>query len=215
MTWSAVVHESVDQRDSSIGGSKSRRGGATPVVTIDLGRVLFQLRLKMVTVVDVSDKRQMELQLFGLLEKLATLAPAWIHLRRAPSTLTGTTRPVEKKIDDSKWDSGVSTNQKNATTSNLRLNIQHSIIVIRNDSVDYATIRAKLGGRVHNPVGLAIKSNTAKKTGLPKGNKRSFQQMEEQQLKNKIQVGAADAIVPPSFRRMYGKALGLDEVTKK
>mmetsp|Transcript_35619 Transcript_35619/g.75059 ORF Transcript_35619/g.75059 Transcript_35619/m.75059 type:complete len:596 (+) Transcript_35619:87-1874(+) len=211
-TWGVVVHESIDQRDGSSGSSKSRKGGSTPLVGIDLGRVLFQLRLRMVSVADMSDKRQMEMQLLGLLEKLATLAPEWIHLRKAPSTLAVTTKPPEKNSIGTKEASGISSKQQNAKTSSTTLNIRLSIIVIRNDCVDYANIRANLGGRVHN-----TKSSNDSKKESSNGNKRSFQDMTGQQPQNIVHqpVGAADAIVPPSFRRMYGKALGLDSVSKK
>eukprot|EP00584_Thalassiosira_punctigera_P005066 CAMPEP_0172533566 /NCGR_PEP_ID=MMETSP1067-20121228/6221_1 /TAXON_ID=265564 ORGANISM="Thalassiosira punctigera, Strain Tpunct2005C2" /NCGR_SAMPLE_ID=MMETSP1067 /ASSEMBLY_ACC=CAM_ASM_000444 /LENGTH=622 /DNA_ID=CAMNT_0013318219 /DNA_START=88 /DNA_END=1956 /DNA_ORIENTATION=+ len=216
MTWSAVVKEGASQSASS-GGSKSSRGGATPVVNIDLSRVLFQMRLKMVSVADISDKRQMESQLLDLLVTLATLAPNWIHLRIAPSTLTSTKRPPGKKICDIKGDNRISSKQQDATTANHRLKIRHSIVVIRNDSVDYATeVRAKLGGRVHYSVGSAVKSNSERCTVSSKGRKRLFQQVEEEhQLKNKRPTDATDAIVPPSFRRLYGKALDLDEGSKK
>jgi hypothetical protein len=165
------------------------------MVTVDLSRVLFLLRLKMVPVENVSDRRQMELQLLALLDKLATLVPDWIQLRKAPSTFTSA---------ETKPESSTSTNGQNN-----KLNIRHSIIIIRNDSVDYVTyVRAKLGGRVHN-VGSTIGSS---KAGKSNSKKRSLQAVNEQQ--NKVQkgtVGVADAIVPPSFRRIYGKALGLDE----
>mmetsp|Transcript_20075 Transcript_20075/g.43553 ORF Transcript_20075/g.43553 Transcript_20075/m.43553 type:complete len:565 (-) Transcript_20075:142-1836(-) len=191
MTWNSVVNESIDQHDDS-GGNKSRLGGAMTVVNIDLSRVLFQLRLKMLSAADVSDRRQMELQLIRLLEELTTLVPKWMSLLKAPSTLS---------------------DQHNAATSNHMLNIRQSIIIIRNDSVNYAMdVRAKLGGRVYNPADLAMQSSSGKKAAVSKCNKRY---MYEQQLQNKVQghVGVAD--VPPSFRRMYGKALGLEEESKK
>mmetsp|Transcript_28338 Transcript_28338/g.59063 ORF Transcript_28338/g.59063 Transcript_28338/m.59063 type:complete len:470 (+) Transcript_28338:498-1907(+) len=217
VTWSTVVNESLQQHRVNGRERKHARGGATPVVSIDLSHVLFQLRLKMVSVADVSDRRQMELQLLGLLEKLTTLAPDWIHLRKAPSTLTFTDKTGEKKSSDTKGDSGMATNQQGAARISHKMSIRHSIIVIRNDSVDYATeVRAKLGGRVHNTVGLAAKSNNGRSTGPSIGIKRPFQDAVAQQ-QNKVQrpVRVADALVPPSFRRMYGKTLHLDEVSKK
>jgi len=185
-TWNSIVNENSHQHDGS-GGNKFRLGGATTVVNIDLSRVLFQLRLKMLSTTDVSDKRQMELQLIGLLEELSSLVPKWMMiLRNVPSTL-----PDQQKV----------------TTSNHSLNIRQSIIIIRNDSVNYAMdVRAKLGGRVHT-------SNGGGEAGVLNRNKRPLQEMmDKQQSQNKAErghVGVAD--VPPSFRRMYGKALGLDK----
>ena len=82
-------------KDARIAWNAVVRSG--PVVNIDISRVLFQLRLKMMMAADakttlrgtssalaldvqVSDRRQMELYLLDLLEKLTSLVPNWIHL---------------------------------------------------------------------------------------------------------------------------------------
>lgn len=191
VSWGSVVNESVDQRDIGGGGSKSHRSGETSLVGIDLGRVLFLLRLKMVPAEDVSDKRQMEWQLLELLERLATLVPTWIHLHKVPPSLKYTSKSAV------------------LSSSKKKLNIRQSIIVIRNDAVDYTKdVRSKLGARVQNTA-KALTTGTsnprmASSTSITIGNKRSL-------------AGVEDHIVPPYFRRMYGKALLLesDEASKK
>lgn len=196
ITWNSVVNESIEQSDTS-GGNKARPrgGGGGTIVAIDLSRVLFQLRLKMTSKKDISDKRQMENQLLGLLEKLAQLVPTWINLRKAPTLLTGGT--------SKKPDSSASTNQPNGKQ---KLNIRQSIIVIRNDAVDYnKDVRAKLGGQVYNSnVGTtkSIGNNQSKLLEVSNG-KRSFEDMNGKSQN----IGVADAIVPPSFQQLYGKAL--------
>ena len=199
ITWNSVVNESIEQRDTS-GGNKARPRGGGTIVAIDLSRVLFQLRLKMISKKDISDKRQMENELLGLLEKLAELVPTWINLHKAPTLLTGGT--------SKKSDSSASTNQPNGKQ---KFNIRQSIIVIRNGAVDYNNdVRAKLGGQVYNSnVDTTTNiSNNQKKVQVSNG-KRSFQDM-----KGKSQnIGVADAIVPPTFQQLYGKAL--DEKPKK
>jgi len=194
ITWNSIVSDSTNLHDRNI-GNKSGRGGATSLVNVDLSSVLFLLRLKMISTAGVLDKREMELQLLALLEKLSTLVPKWIHLHKAPF-LTGSIKPG----------AGTSNNQQNGALSNQKSTIKQSILVIRNDSVDYAVdVRAKLGGRVHNTAGSAKGDNNVK---LSNGNKRSILEMRGQP------TGVADAIVPPSFRRMYGTALGLESSTK-
>jgi hypothetical protein len=108
IAWNAVVRSGgggggkSDSSGYALGSSEgANRGGggglAAPVVNIDISRVLFQLRLKMMMAADakttlrgtssalaldvqVSDRRQMELYLLDLLEKLTSLVPNWIHL---------------------------------------------------------------------------------------------------------------------------------------
>ena len=193
ITWNFVVSDSTNLHDRNI-GNKSGRGSATSLVNVDLSSVLFLLRLKMISTAGVLDKREMELQFLALLEKLSTLVPKWIHLHKAPLLI--------------KPGSGPSNYQQNGALSNQKSTIKQSIIVIRNDSVDYAVdVRAKLGGRVHNTTGSA-KGDSGNNVKLSNGNKRSLLEMRGQPM------GVADAIVPPSFRRMYGPALGLKSSTK-
>ena len=211
LTWNSIVSETVsDQLDTSGGNKMKSKSGASPMVSIDLSRVLFQLRLQMVSKTkkkagdaDVSEKRQMEIQLLNLLEKLAGVVPKWIHLRKAPTLALAVSKDGEKKP---------SAAAKGKATP--KLNIRQSIIVIRNDSVDYATdVRAKLGGRVHNKKlnGTSAAGMSSNSKGVAGGGtKRSLNGRGDQHLP----VSAADAIVPPSFRRIYGKALD-ERIPKK
>ncbi|KAL9185285.1 hypothetical protein ACHAXT_003062 [Thalassiosira profunda] len=191
-SWKTIVHESLDQ------GSGPQRAGSAKVVSIDLSRVLFQLRLQMVADANGLEKRQMEAQLLGLLEKLAATVPKWIHLRKAPLAAAAMGKPKP-------------TSKQNATSSSKKPSIRQSTIVIRNDAVDFKEVRAQLGGRVHNPVGAGGKSSDGGKEAVSKGTKRSRQEASKStsDLQGSLQapVSAADAIVPPSFARMYGKAL--------
>ena len=192
ITWNSVVSDSTNLHDHN-SGNKSGRGGATSLVNVDLSSVLFLLRLKMISTAGALDRREMELQLHALLEKLSTLVPKWIQLRKAP-LLTGSIKP----------DAGPSNKQQNGALNNQKSTIKQSIIVIRNDSLDYGVdVRAKLGGRVHNTPASA-KDDSGNNAKLSNGNKRSLLEMRRQPM------GVADAIVPPSFRRMYGAALGLE-----
>ena len=202
VTWTSVVNESADKHDSSSGGNKSRPrgGGGKAVVSIDLSRVLFQIRLKMKPNKDVSDKRQMKMQLLELLEKLSELVPTWIQLRKAP-----TGGLSSKKRKTSSGDIAASDNTR-AATKQQKTNIKQCIIVIRNDAVDYNTdVRTKLGGRSH----ITSAKNGSNSTAA-KGTKRSREDM-----RGKKQSSLADAIVPPSFLLTYGKALTEEPKKKK
>lgn len=169
LTWNSVVNERIDKHDSS-GGNKAR-GGGSKVVNIDLSRVLFQLRLKMVSKKDLTDKRQMEMKLLELLERLSELVPTWIHLRKTPS-LVGT--------------ASLQTNAA-ANSKQKKLNIKQSIIVIRNDAVDYNTdVRAKLGGKVFNSSGDNGTKSGATNNMSKSGTKRSFAD-----VKGKTMYGSA------------------------
>jgi len=195
VTWTSVVNESADKHDSS-GGNKARPrgGGGKAIVSIDLSRVLFQIRLKMKPNKDVSDKRQMEMQLLELLEKLSELVPAWIQLRKAP-TLSGSLSSKKRKTSSGAIETSVTTTAT-ATIKQQKTNIKQCIIVIRNDAVDYNTdVRLKLGGRSH----ITSAKNESNSTAFAK---RSLEEM-----KGKKQSSLADAIVPPSFLQTYGKAL--------
>jgi len=162
-------------------------GGGKAVVSIDLSRVLFQIRLKMKPNKDVSDKRQMEMQLLELLEELSELVPAWIQLRKAPTLMTGLSS--KKRKTSGAIDASLTT-PATATTKQQKTNIKQCIIVIRNDAVDYNTdVRLKLGGRSH------------------------ITSLEE--MRGKKQPSLADAIVPPSFLQTYGKALKEEPKKKK
>ena len=71
--------------------------------------------------------------------------------------------------------------------------------------MDYADVRAKLGGRVYNLIPDSTKINDGSNNLTSRsnnGNKRSLFEMRQEQA-----VGVADARVPDSFRRQYGKAL--------
>ncbi|KAL7540431.1 hypothetical protein ACHAWF_006676 [Thalassiosira exigua] len=196
MAWASVVNGSLDRHDDR--GSKSRRSGSTPIVArVDLRRVIYQIRLKMVSSQNISDRRQMEAQLMGLLEKLAESVPKWLRVHKAPPVMTG--------ADDSKGITATKTNQASY--------IRQSIIVIRNDSVDYATdVRSKLGGRVHANVGAVANITGDNGSVTRKGKKRSVNEM-AQPLNEKVQgpLAVADSIVPPSFRKMYAKALDIEK----
>ena len=203
VTWTSVVNESADKDDSSSGNkSRPRGGGGKVVVSIDLSRVLFQIRLKMKPNKDVSDKRQMEMQILELLEKLSELVPTWIQLRKAPTLMTGSLSSKKRKT--SSGDIAASDNTT-ATTKQQKTNIRQCIIVIRNDAVNYNTdVRLKLGGRSH-----ITPAKNGSKSAVAKGTKRSLEEIE-----GKKQSSLADAIVPPSFLQTYGKAL-TEEPKKK
>jgi len=249
IAWNAVVRSGgggggkSDSSGYALGSSEgANRGGggglAAPVVNIDISRVLFQLRLKMMMAADakttlrgtssalaldvqVSDRRQMELYLLDLLEKLTSLVPNWIHLRTLPSASANSTLLTINGNGGKK--PAVTTSLKEGATKSRKINIRTSIIVIRNDTVDYTMdVRAKLGGRItndhaDNTVGsVTANGGEGKKRSLEQG--QTQQQRKEQKRHGKTDaIGpsvVADTIVPPSFRRMYGKALGLDETKK-
>ena len=225
ISWNSVMKDAVagggggsneSSRGSTQGIASSGRSGAAPVVTIDLGRVLFQIRMKMVSFTDssppsadISQKRQMESYLLELLETLASLVPKWIHLREVPSLLAAVGSPRRRGNDPG--------NEK-TRTAQRKGNIKNSIIVIRNDAVDYGNdVRAKLGGRVRHSQqnGKQGSDNDASKNVAGEviiGKKRSISNQQQLSLQGQQQRQmVADAIVPPSFRLLYGKALGLDE----
>jgi len=202
VTWTSVVNESADKHDSS-GGNKSRPrgggGGGKAIVSIDLSRVLFQIRLKMVSNKGISDKRQMEMQLLELLEKLSELVPAWIQLRKAP---TGGLSSKKRKTSSS---ANAASAHTTATTKQQKTNIKQCIIVIRNDAVDYnSDVRLKLGGRSH------ITPVFGSQSAVAKGTKRSLED-----IKGKKDPTLADAIVPPSFLQTYGRVLTEEPKKKK
>ena len=208
VTWTSVVNESADKHDSS-GGNKSRPrgggGGGKAVVSIDLSRVLFQIRLKMVSNKGISDKRQMEIQLLGLLEKLSESIPTWIQLRKTPTLITGSLSSKKRKTSSGAIAASATT-PATAATKKQKVNIRQCIIVIRNDAVDYNTdVRLKLGGRAH----ITSAKNENKST-VAKGTKRSLEEM-----KGKKDPTLANVIVPPSFLQTYGKALTEEPKKKK
>jgi len=180
ITWKSVVNDTNSLNDNTSGkivgvSGGGGSGGINSLVNVDLSRVLFLLRLKMKTCAGITDKRQMESQLIELLQKLATVVPKWLQLRQLRN------------------------NEQEKRGVNSR---QESIIVIRNDCVDYADVRAKLGGRVYNLIPDSTKINDGSNNLTNNGNKRSLFEMRQEQA-----VGVADARVPDSFRRLYGKAL--------
>ena len=194
ITWKSVVNYTNSLNDNTSGkivgvSGGGGSGGINSLVNVDLSRVLFLLRLKMKTCAGITDKRQMESQLIELLQKLATAVPEWLQLRQLRNTKLllsggGTLNEQEKR--------GVNS-------------CQESIIVIRNDCVDYADVRAKLGGRIYNLIPDSTKINDGSNNLTSRsnnGNKRSLFEMRQEQA-----VGVADARVPDSFRRLYGKAL--------
>jgi hypothetical protein len=192
ITWKSVVSDNNSLNDSiggkNVGGSGSG-GGINSMVNVDLSRVLFLMRLKMKTCTGITDKRQMETQLIELLHKLATLVPKWVQLRDTKRLLDSNGKQ-EKRGENSR--------QEKST-------IKESIIVIRNDCVDYAEVRSKLGGRVYNLIPDSTKiddgsNNLASRSN--NGKKRSLFEMRQNQA-----VVVANARVPDSFRRLYGKAL--------
>jgi hypothetical protein len=201
VAWNGIVHNASVEKNGGGGAGgktveKSSRAVATPVTNIDLNRVLFHLRIKMACSGmqgDGPSRRQMENYLLELLQKLASLIPNWIHLRSLPSSLSTTTKETKPK----KPDAPPATQQSSAMD---RKTMRSSIIVIRNDGVDYAKdVRAKLGGRSYyqsNSIDQGGKSdNTVNKK------KRSLKEFMGKQN------AVADAIVPPSFRKRYGKLL--------
>lgn len=197
ITWKSVVSDNNNLNDSiggkNVGGGGSGSGGGiNSMVNVDLSRVLFLMRLKMKTCTGITDKRQMETQLIELLQTLETLVPEWVQLRDTKRLLdsNGTLNAQEKRA--------VNSRQEKST-------IKESIIVIRNDCVDFTEVRAKLGGRVYNLIPDSTKiddgsNNLASSSN--NGKKRSLFEMRQDQA-----VVVANARVPNSFRRLYGKAL--------
>jgi hypothetical protein len=197
ITWKSVVNDNNSLNDSTGGknvggGGSGSGGGINSLVNVDLSRVLFLMRLKMKTCTGITDKRQMETQLIELLQKLVTLVPEWVQLRDTKRLLdsNGSLNEQEKR--------GVNSRQEKST-------IKESIIVIRNDCVDFTEVRAKLGGRVYNliPDSTTIVDGSNNLTSSSNnGKKRSLFEMRQDQA-----VVVANARVSDSFRRLYGKAL--------
>jgi coenzyme F420-reducing hydrogenase alpha subunit len=135
----------------------------------------------------------MEHYVLELLQKLATLIPNWIHLRSLPSSLSTTTKETKPKKPDAP-----PATQQSSTMD--RKTMRSSIIVIRNDGVDYAKdVRAKLGGRSYHQSNSLDQGG--KSDNIVNKKKRSLKEFMGKQN------AVADAIVPPSFRKRYDKML--------
>lgn len=200
VAWKAIVHN--ENSDKTRGGSSKSVAVAAPVTNIDLSRVLFLLRMKMTCSGvegvaslsgDTSNKRQMEIYLLELIEKLTSLIPNWIHLRSIPSSLS-----TAEKESNPKKSAPTAMQQNKMDHKSMR----NAIIVILNDAVDYVNdVRAKLGGRLHHQTNSLGRSKDNYVNLFNGSKKRSLKEFMGQQN------AAADAIIPPSFLKRYDKML--------
>ncbi|KAL7519817.1 hypothetical protein ACHAWX_004570 [Stephanocyclus meneghinianus] len=214
LCWNAVLRNSTGSGSSKGGnsshGTDSRGISTSSVVNVDLSRVLFQLRLNMTYDADdtnknapesmdgiLSDRRQMEKYLLNLLRELTVLVPNWICVSRIPSALSSSSA---NRKDSASSSNGASAYSVENTKSIIP---RDSIIIIRNDTVDYNTdVRAKLGGTA------APRHGGRKRT--VEGHPKEPQPTTSERHGNRHTLGpsvVADAIVPPSFRQRYGKVI--------
>mmetsp|Transcript_19828 Transcript_19828/g.46543 ORF Transcript_19828/g.46543 Transcript_19828/m.46543 type:complete len:499 (+) Transcript_19828:143-1639(+) len=180
-SWNVLVSE-----DSNLNGrtGKMRQGASSG--SIDVSHALYQLRIVMGL-----DKRQMEIKLTELLERLASLAPEFVQLRQAPSAVMSL--GTKRKVDGSSCAKAQGTNAKS---------IRRSIVVIRTDALNYSEVRARLGGRVmHDACKDSVEVLSLKR-------RRTSAKKPAETLKGPSSV--AESIVPPSFLKFYGRALERD-----
>ena len=185
-SWNVLVSEDSTQNGTT---GKMRRGASTSSSgSIDVSRALYQLRVVMGL-----DKRQMESKLTELLERLASQAPEFVQLRQAPSAVVSL--GTKRKADGSSC--------ANAQQGTNAKSIRRSIVVIRTDALNYSEVRARLGGRVmHDVCKASVELDSPKK-------RRASAKKSSETLKGPSSV--ADSIVPPSFLKIYGKALESDD----
>lgn len=222
ISWKSVVGRGnlrgVTGESKSIAGAGGRYSilGVKNVANIDLSRVLFHIRMKMVSTADgsefssnvTSDTRRMETEVLGLLDDLASMFPEWVRLLDAPSLLTAANK------SGGAWEYS---RAGNIGTTNKKPSARRSIILIRNDAVDYASsVHSKLGGR--NSQAEPTKHNKAIDIVRFRSSASSKKRFYNEVHHNDKRVGPsaiAETIVPPSFVRLYGKALGVIENNAK
>jgi len=222
ISWKSVVGRGnfggVNGESNSNAGSGGRYSslGVKDVANIDLSRVLFHIRMKMVSTTDgsefslnvTSDTRRMETEILGLLEELASMFPEWVRLLDAPSSLT-----AANKFGGAWEYSRVGNNG----ITNKKPSARRSIILIRNYAVDYASyVHSKLGAR-NSQVEPTKQSQTVDMMRFRSSacsKKRSYNEVHHNDKKDGPSA-IADTIVPPSFVRLYGKALGIIENNAK
>ena len=183
-SWNVLVSEDSNQKSTT---GKMRQGASsTSSGGIDVSHALYQLRIVGL------DKRQMESKLTELLERLATLAPEFVQLKQAPSAVVSL--GTKRKIDGSSCAKAQGTNVKS---------IRRSVVVIRTDALNYSEVRARLGGRVmHDACKASVEEIS------PKRRRASAKKLAET-LKGPSSV--ADSHIPPSFLKIYGSALEMDD----
>ncbi|KAL7469301.1 hypothetical protein ACHAXS_009561 [Conticribra weissflogii] len=221
ISWKSVLGRGNFGGDEEGSGSRAgssgryRISGVTDAAKVDLSRVLFHIRMKMITTTDgssfssdvTSDKRRMETEMLGLLSELASTFPKWIRLLDVPSSLMATNK-VGGAWEYRRFGSNGTTIKNPSSRS--------SIIIIRNDAVDYARyVHLPLGGKsirsepTKQSHGADI-TNIARFLSSASGKKRPHNEL--QQKDKKLGPSAiANTIVPPSFVRLYGKALGVSD----
>ncbi|KAL3783688.1 hypothetical protein HJC23_000097 [Cyclotella cryptica] len=226
LCWNGILRNSTGSGSAKGGGSAASGTGmsssSSSVVHVDLGRVLFHLRLNMtydsttdgnksaaeaVDAMMVSDRRQMEKYLLNLLQELTTIVPNWISVSRIPATFSSSSTSSIKRKDPT-FSSSYGT-YANGAENTKSIITRDSLIVIRNDTVDYNTdVRAKLGGRTVSRPDTA--SNGSRKRTI-EGDRKEQQQAITTKLRGKNHPFGpsvvTDAIVPTSFRQRYGKVI--------